>query len=71
MLAKEMLKLDGKGYVVEAVEQHYDIKNYMTSFKDCSEFCKAYVDDLLECMDVAQSQNVKLLKEHDLADVFN
>ena len=32
MVAKELLKLEGKGYVVEAVEQHYDIDNYMTRF---------------------------------------
>ena len=38
MIAKEMLKLEGKGYVVEAVEQHYDIDNYRTGFKDSSQF---------------------------------
>ena len=32
MIAKEMLKLQGKGHVVEAVEQHFKIKNYLTSF---------------------------------------
>jgi hypothetical protein len=34
-------------------------------------FCKAYVDDLLDCLGVAHEQNVKLLAEHDLSDVFN
>ena len=34
MMAKEMLKLEGKGYVVEAVEQHYDIDGYVTRFSD-------------------------------------
>ena len=71
MVAKELLKQQGQGYVVEAVEQHYDIKNYMTSFKSSAEFSKAYVDDLLDCLSVAQEQNVRLLKEHDLSDVFN
>ena len=71
LLAKEMLKLEGKGYVVEAIEQHYDIPNYLTSFKDSSEFSNAYVDDLLDCLGVANEQNVRLLKDHDLSDVFN
>ena len=71
MMAKEMLKFEGKGYVVEAVEQHYDINSYMTSFNDSSAFSNAYVDDLLDCLSVAQEQNVRLLKEHDLSDVFN
>ena len=53
IMAKEMLKMDGKGYVVEAIEQHYDIPNYMTSFKDSSEFSRAYTDDLLDCLGVA------------------
>ena len=71
MVAKELLKLDGKGYVVEAIEQHYKIKDYITSFDDSSQFCAAYLDDLLENLGVAHEQNVKLLKDHDLSDVFN
>ena len=38
MIAKELLKLEGKGYVVEAVEQHYDIDNYCTGFEDSKQF---------------------------------
>ena len=38
MIAKELLKLEGKGYVVEAIEQHYDITSYKTSFTDSSMF---------------------------------
>ena len=34
VLAKEHLKSQGKGYVVEAVENHFDIKNFQTSFTD-------------------------------------
>ena len=71
MVAKELLKLEGKGYVVEAVEQHYDIDNYMTRFEDSDEFSKAYVDDLLDCLGAAREQDVKLLGEHDFSDVFN
>ena len=70
MIAKEMLKLEGKGYVVEAVEQHFELKDYMTSFEDSTQFSVAYLDDLLECLGAAQEQNVKLLNDHDL-DVFN
>merc|ERR1712048_1329549 len=50
MVAKEMLKLEGKGYVVEAVEQNWDVNNYMTSFSSSAAFSKAYVDDLLDCL---------------------
>ena len=71
MIAKELLKLEGKGYVVEAVEQHYDIDNYMTSFKDSSQFSEAYTDDLLDCLGAAREQDVKLLKENDFSDIFN
>ena len=66
MIAKELLKLEGKGYVVEAIEQHYQIDSYLTSFKDSTQFSMAYVDDLLDCLSVAHEQNVTLLKTHDL-----
>ena len=71
MMAKECLKLEGRGYVVEAVEQHYDIDNYRTSFKDSSQFSKAYTDDLLDCLGAAREQDVKLLQENDFSDIFN
>ena len=71
MIAKELLKLEGKGYVVEAVEQHYDIDNYMTRFEDSAQFSAAYVDDLLDCLGAAREQDVKLLADHDFSDVFN
>ena len=70
MIAKELLKLEGKGHVVEAVEQHWQINNYMTRFDSSKQFCDAYVDDLLDCLNVAHEQNVRLLDEHDLADVL-
>lgn len=71
MIAKELLKLEGKGYVVEAIEQHYDITNYRTKFGDCTQFCRAYTDDLLDCLGTAREQDVKLLAENDFNDVFN
>merc|ERR1719272_1115222 len=71
MFAKEFLKLQGDGYVVEAIEQHSKEKSYLTSFEDSSQFCEAYIDDLLDCLGVAHEQNVRLLKEHDLADALN
>ena len=71
MIAKELLKLSGQGYVVEAIENNYEIDSYLTQFRDSSLFSKAYVDDLLECLGVAHEQNVKLLSEHDFSDVFN
>ena len=38
LMAKELLKLEGKGYVVEAVENHFKLKDYVTSFKDSADF---------------------------------
>ena len=69
--AKEMLKSSKLGYVVEAIENHFDLDTYKTEFKDCSLFCKAYVDDMLDALPVAFEQNKKLLKEFDLADCLN
>lgn len=69
--AKELLKMEGKGYVVEAIEQHYDIDDYRTSFEDCTKFCEAYTDDLLDCLGIANEQNRRILAENDLSDVFN
>ena len=71
LIAKELLKLQGMGHVVEAVEQHWKIPHYITRFGSSKQFCEAYVDDLLDCLGVAHEQNVRLLAEHDLADVFN
>ena len=71
MVAKELLKLEGKGYVVEAIEQHYDIQNYITKFEDSAQFSQAYTDDLLDCLGAAREQDVKLLSENDFSDVFN
>ena len=67
-MAKEALKSIGEGYVVEAIENHYDLNNYCTSFKDSAAFSKAYVDDMLGCLGVAFEQNLRILQEHDLAD---
>ena len=53
ILAKETLKSMDQGYVVEAIENHYDLQNYITSFKDSSVFSKAYVDDMLDSLGVA------------------
>lgn len=71
MMAKELLKIEGKGYVVEAVEQHYDIDGYVTRFSDSTQFSEAYTDDLLECLGAAREQDMKLLSENDFSDVFN
>ena len=70
VLAKETLKSSGQGYVVEAIENHYDLENYITSFKDSSNFSKAYVDDMLDSLGVAYEQNVRLLNEFDLSDAL-
>ena len=71
LVAKEVLKLQGNGYVVEAIEQHYALDSYLTSFGDSQQFSEAYVDDLLDCLGVAHEQNTRILAEHDLADALN
>ena len=71
LIAKELLKLEGKGYVVEAIEQHYDIDSYMTAFGDSAAFSRAYTDDLLECLGTAREQDMRLLNETDFKDVFD
>ena len=71
LVAKELLKMQGKGHVVEAIEQHYDVQSYLTEFEDSKLFSAAYVDDLLDCLGVAHEQNVRILNENDLSDVFN
>ena len=53
IIAKELLKAAGKGYIVEAVENHFELDKYNTQFKDSSLFSKAYVDDMLDCLGVA------------------
>ena len=63
--------LEGKGYVVEAIEQDYDITSYITSFESSAKFCEAYTDDLLDCLGVAQAENQRILEENDFADCFN
>ena len=63
--------MQGQGYVVEAIEQHYDVTSYLTSFTDSKQFCNAYADDLLDCLGVAQEQNTRILNDNDLSDVFN
>ena len=70
IIAKERLREKGLGYVVEAIENHADTTTYCTSFADSTMFTKAYTEDLLDCLSVAFEQNQRVLKEHDLADVF-
>ena len=71
ILAKETLKNLKLGYIVEAIENHYDLASYRTQFRDSAIFSKAYVDDMLDCLSVAFEQNVRLLNEHDLGDCLN
>ena len=70
IFAKEMLKAQGEGAVVEAIENHFDIDNYTTQFETSLAFSKAYVDDLLEALPVAWKQNARILNLTDLADVM-
>ena len=53
IMAKQALKTNGLGHVVEAVESHADTTTYCTSFQDSTKFSNAYAEDLLDCLDVA------------------
>ena len=53
IMAKEALKSSNQGYIVEAIENHFDLDTYATSFKDSSLFSQAYVDDALDCLGIA------------------
>ena len=68
LVAKESLKTNGEGYIVEAIENHFNLTNYKTEFKDASAFCNAYVDDILGCLSLAYEQNSKILSDFDLGD---
>ena len=70
LAAKEVLKMQGKGYIVEAVENHFDVDNYITKFEDSSGFSEAYVDDMLDCLDLVARQNSRIMNEFDLADAL-
>ncbi len=67
-MAKEVLRSIGKGYIVEAIENHYDLSDYRTSFRDSALFSKAYIEDMASSLSVAQEQNTRILNEYDLAD---
>ena len=70
-MAKERLRELGLGYVVEAVENHADTDTYATSFEHCGPFCRAYTDDLLDCLTVGFDQNKRVLNDIDLADALH
>ena len=70
IIAKENLKAQGLGYVVEAVENHADTTTYATSFEHCGPFCKAYSEDLLDCLTVGFEQNKRAMTDIDLADAL-
>ena len=70
IIAKENLKQEGLGYVVEAVENHADTTTFCTSFKNSTQFSKAYTEDLLDCLTIAFEQHNRAFKEVDLADAL-
>jgi hypothetical protein len=70
IIAKERLRSQGLGYVVEAVENHADTTTFCTSFENSTMFTAAYTDDLLDCLAVGFDQNKRVLTENDLGDVL-
>ena len=71
VLGKQILMDQGNGYVVEAVEQDYDINTYKTSFKDSSQFSECYIDDMLDGISLVSDQNRKILDDFDLQHCLN
>ena len=70
ILAKENLKEEGLGYVVEAVENHADTNTYATSFADSGPFSRAYTEDMLDCLSIAFEQHKRAMTDCDLSDVL-
>ena len=70
IMAKQALRANGLGHVVEAVENHADTTTYCTSFDDSTKFSNAYTEDLLDCLDVAFNQSKRVLNDIDLADTL-
>ena len=68
MVAKEILKTQGLGYIVEAVENHFNINDYQTKFECSNEFSETYVDDMLDCLDLVARQDQSILAKYNLGD---
>ena len=70
IIAKQGLKRDGLGHVVEAVENHANTTTYCTSFENSTKFSNAYAEDLLDCLAIAFNQSKGVLNDIDLADTL-
>ena len=44
---------------------------YKTRFADSGKFSEAYVDDMLDGLDIAHKQNVRLLNDYDLSECLH
>ena len=53
---------------MEAVENHFNIDDYQTKFECSNEFSEAYVDDMLDCLDLVARQDQSILSKYNLGD---
>jgi hypothetical protein len=54
--------------IIDYVENHLKVKSYVTYVSSIAEQCNIYADDLIHYLDSAHEENVRILKNVDLAD---
>mmetsp|Transcript_48407 Transcript_48407/g.67258 ORF Transcript_48407/g.67258 Transcript_48407/m.67258 type:complete len:148 (-) Transcript_48407:110-553(-) len=65
--AMELLKETVKGrQVVDWVENHLESNTFVLVKTDVGKMAKAYVDDIVGFLDVANKENKRILNKHDL-----
>jgi len=60
-----------KGREILATMQATAVTSWNTRIKHAELVAEAYMEDLLEHIDYAQSENARILKKHRLSDIFN
>lgn len=56
--------------ILEFVENYVDEETYQTCVDSVGDQCEIYADDMVNFLDCAHEENVRILKACDLADVF-
>lgn len=54
--------------ILDYVENHLKTNTYITHISSIAEQCNVYADDLIHYLDSAHEENVRILKNVDLAD---
>lgn len=67
--AKQELAKTSEGLQsIEFIESHYDSKNYQIFLDSIESQAEVYSDDLVNFIDIAQEENLKIINKIDLAD---